>query len=56
MNMARVVYDFQPPNIENRDRKEARSKSKSKSKSKSMIQFDDVMFESRLDAIVREKV
>lgn len=54
MNMARVVYDFQSPNIENRDRKEARSKSKSKSKS--MIQFDDVMFESRLDAIVREKV
>lgn len=52
MNMARVVYDFQPPNIENRDRKEARSKSTSKS----MIQFDDVMFESGLDAIVREKV
>ena len=50
MNMARVVYDFQSPNIENRDWKEARAMSKE------MIQFDDVMFESRLDAMVREKV
>lgn len=48
--MARVVYDFQSPNIEYRDWKEARAMSRER------IQSDGVMFESRLDAMESGKV
>lgn len=48
--MARTGYDFQPLTQENRDWKEARAMSKE------IIQFDQAMFESKLDAMVREKV
>lgn len=48
--MARTGYDFQSLTQENRDWKEARAMSKE------IIQFDQAMFESKLDAMVREKV
>ena len=50
MNMARTGYDFQSLTQENRDWKEARAMSKE------IIQFDQAMFESKLDVMVREKV
>ena len=50
MNMARTGYDFQPLTQENRDWKEARAMSKE------IIQFDQAMFETKLDTMVREKV
>ena len=50
MNMARTGYDFQPLTQENRDWKEARAMSKE------IIQFDQAMFETKLDAMVRDKV
>lgn len=48
--MARTGYDFQSLTQENRDWKEARAMSKE------IIQFDDAMFETKLDAMVRDKV
>ena len=48
--MARTGYDFQSLTQENRDWKEARAMSKE------IIQFDQAMFESKLDVMVREKV
>ena len=48
--MARTGYDFQPLTQENRDWKEARAMSKE------IIQFDQAMFETKLDAMVRDKV
>ena len=50
MNMARTGYDFQSLTQENRDWKEARAMSKE------IIQFDQAMFETKLDAMVRDKV
>ena len=50
MNMARTGYDFQSLTQENRDWKEARAMSKE------IIRFDQAMFETRLDAMVRDKV
>ena len=50
MNMARTGYDFQSLTQENRDWKEARAMSKE------IIQFDQAMFETKLDTMVREKV
>ena len=48
--MARTGYDFQSLTLENRDWKEARAMSKE------IIQFDDAMFETKLDAMVKAKV
>ena len=48
--MARTGYDFQSLTQENRDWKEARAMSKE------IIQFDQAMFETKLDAMVRDKV
>ena len=48
--MARAGYDFQSLTLENRDWKEAEAMSKE------IIQFDDAMFETKLDAMVRDKV
>ncbi|WP_181972882.1 hypothetical protein ACPW70_01650 [Bifidobacterium pseudocatenulatum] len=48
--MARAGYDLQSLTLENRDRKEAEAMSKE------IIQFDDAMFEIKLDAMVRDKV
>ena len=48
--MARTGYDFQSLTQENRDWKEARAMSKE------IIQFDQAMFETKLDTVVREKV
>ncbi len=48
--MARTGYDFQSLTQENRDWKEARAMSEE------IIQFDQAMFETRLDAMVRDKV
>ncbi|BAQ29761.1 hypothetical protein OB937_08315 [Bifidobacterium catenulatum subsp. kashiwanohense] len=48
--MARAGYDLQSLTLENRDRKEAEAMSKE------IIQFDDAMFETKLDAMVRDKV
>lgn len=48
--MARTGYDFQSLTQENRDWKEARAMSKE------IIQFDQAMFETKLDTMVREKV
>ena len=48
--MARAGYDFQSLTLENRDWKEARAMSKE------IIQFDDAMFETKLDAMVKAKV
>ena len=50
MNMARTGYDFQSPDMKNAIGKEARAMSKE------IIQFDQAMFETRLDAMVRDKV
>ena len=50
MNMARTGYDFQSPDMKNAIGKEARAMSKE------IIQFDQAMFESKLDVMVREKV
>lgn len=50
MNMARTGYDFQSLTQENRDWKEARAMSKE------IIQFDQAMFETKLNAMVRDKV
>ena len=50
MNMARTGYDFQSLTQKNRDWKEARAMSKE------IIQFDQAMFETKLDTMVREKV
>ena len=50
MDMARTGYDFQSLTQENRDWKEARAMSKE------IIQFDQAMFETKLDAMVRDKV
>ena len=50
MSMARTGYDFQSLTQENRDWKEARAMSKE------IIQFDQAMFETKLDAMVRDKV
>lgn len=50
MNMARTGYDFQSLTQENRDWKEARAMSKE------IIQFDQAIFETKLDAMVRDKV
>lgn len=47
--MARTRYDFQSLTLENRDRKEAEAISKE------IIQFDDAMFETKLDAMARDK-
>ena len=46
--MARTGYDFQSLTQENRDWKEARAMSKE------IIQFDQAMFETKLDAMVRD--
>ena len=48
--MARAGYDFQSLTLENSDWKEAEAMSKE------IIQFDDAMFETKLDAMVRDKV
>ena len=48
--MARAGYDFQSPDMKNAIGKEARAMSKE------IIQFDQAMFETRLDAMVRDKV
>ena len=48
--MARTGYDFQSPDMKNAIGKEARAMSKE------IIQFDQAMFESKLDVMVREKV
>ena len=48
--MVRAVYGFQSLTLENRDWKEAEAMSKE------IIQFDDAMFETKLDAMVRDKV
>ena len=48
--MARTGYDFQSPDMKNAIGKEARAMSKE------IIQFDQAMFETRLDAMVRDKV
>ena len=48
--MARAVYDFQSPNKKTAIGKKARTMSKE------IIQFDQAMFESKLDRMVREKV
>ena len=48
--MARAGYDFQLLTLENRDWKEAGAVSKE------IIQFDDAMFETKLDAMGRDKV
>ena len=48
--MARTGYDFQSPDMKNAIGKEARAMSKE------IIQFDRAMFETRLDAMVRDKV
>ena len=50
MNMARTGYDFQSPDMKNAIGKEARAMSKE------IIQFDQAMFETKLDAMVRDKV
>ena len=48
--MARTGYDFQSPDMKNAIGKEARAMSKE------IIQFDQAMFETKLDAMVRDKV
>ena len=48
--MARAGYDFQSPDMKNAIGKEARAMSKE------IIQFDQAMFETKLDAMVRDKV
>lgn len=48
--MARSGCDFQSLTLENRDWKEAEAMSRE------IIQFDDAMFETKLDAMVRDKV
>ena len=48
--MARAGYDFQSPDMKNAIGKEARAMSKE------IIQFDQAMFETKLDATVRDKV
>ena len=48
--MARTEYDFQSPDMKNAIGKEARAMSKE------IIQFDQAMFETKLDAMVRDKV
>ena len=50
MNMARTGYDFQSPDMKNAIGKEARAMSKE------IIQFDQAMFETKLDSMVRDKV
>lgn len=47
--MARAGYDFQSLTLENRDRKEAEVMPRE------IIQFDGAMFETKLDAMVRDK-
>ena len=49
-NMARAVYDFRSPN-----KKTAIGKRR-EAMSKEIIQFDDAMFESKLDAMIKTKV
>ena len=48
--MARAGYDLQSLTLENRDRKEAEAMSKE------IIQFDDAMFETKLDAMFETKL
>ena len=48
--MDRAGYDFQSPDKENRDWKETRSQTAE------IIQFDQAMFETKLDAMLREKI
>lgn len=48
--MARSGCDFQSLTLENRDWKETEAMSRE------IIQFDDAMFETKLDAMVRDKV
>ncbi len=50
MNMARTGYDFQSPDMKNAIGKEARARPAE------IIQFDQAMFETKLDAMVRDKV
>lgn len=48
--MARAVYDFRSPN-----KKTAIGKRR-EAMSREIIQFDDAMFESKLDAMIKTKV
>lgn len=49
-NMARAVYDFQSPN------KKTTIGKRREAMSKEIIQFDDAMFESKLDVMIKTKV
>lgn len=48
--MARAVYDFQSPN------KKTTIGKRRETMSKEIIQFDDAMFESKLDVMIKTKV